>query len=316
VLIQVGNPKEHLLTVYAIDFNDNFHRLDTEASSELEKQARKIRRRYREFSEYQKAIEVYQEYMAYLIIKHGGFKIFEAKLKSEAIDDFIPAKPRLKNTKMNKFIMKHGIVLSSTKELQIDDDIIKESIDKVDPNNVQVLAEAAKKSEAENFLDYNFGEKLASKKLEAIDNLDYLNEYFYGKNQQKEKEKEKEYADLSLSKIMKSNYVDYLPEDTTERDTIINYKGAYLNQEAIEELKVFENLSQYGWNSLKLMKRKNISSRITNILKGKQKKEKKKDKKRDKNDDFIVKIVTDNNYDDFSSFQEDMLNFTSSNIFK
>ena len=49
----------------------------------------------------------------------------------------------------------------------------------------------------------------------------------------------------------------------------------------------------------------------------KAKKDKKKNKKLNKvKDDFMSTLIFDNSYDSYGEFEEDMLNFTASNIFK
>ena len=51
-------------------------------------------------------------------------------------------------------------------------------------------------------------------------------------------------------------------------------------------------------------------------MQDKDRRSKKKGKKNKKNDDFIVKIVTDNDYDTFKDFEEDMRDFTAGNLFR
>ena len=115
---------EFLNNVYVQSFNDNYHSHNDEASSELEREARKIRRRYRRYTDYTEAYAVYTEYMKILIEKHGGYEMFKIKLKGGVIRDFIPAKPRLKATPKNKIMEKNRIVISEINMNKTDMDAV------------------------------------------------------------------------------------------------------------------------------------------------------------------------------------------------
>jgi hypothetical protein len=156
-------------------------------------------------------------------------------------------------------------------------------------------------------------ETISTKKIKNISDIDLLGEYFYSKKLIDDKEKEEKIP--PMKDIMSGKFYKKL-HDTSDQDEVVFYGGNYLTRSAVEELAVYQNLNELGWNSLKVMKDKDVSKKITNILKNKDKKEKKKNKKHKKDDDFIIKIATDNDYDTFGDFQEDMLNFEAKNIFK
>ena len=96
--------------VYINDFDDTYNEYEEEkARNELEREARKIRRRYRNINEYNYALNIFCQYMAELSISYGQRELFNAALRSGAIKDFIPPFPRLKMTKLNKKMLKKGI---------------------------------------------------------------------------------------------------------------------------------------------------------------------------------------------------------------
>ena len=86
--ISLGEEVLLLQTVYVTDFGDNYHRTEDEPSSELEKEARRIRRRYKSIADYMAALAIYNEYMAMLAVKHGSPQLLKIKIDNDAIDVF------------------------------------------------------------------------------------------------------------------------------------------------------------------------------------------------------------------------------------
>ena len=112
---------------------------------------------------------------------------------------------------------------------------------------------------------------------------------------------------------MNGKYFDKI-QDTTVQDEVIHYNGRFVTRDTAEELRVYQNLNDMGWNSIKLMKEKGVSKRATKLIRDKEKDNKKRNKKNKKNDNFMTRVVTDNNYNSFEDFQNDMLDFTSGNL--
>lgn len=310
---------EFLNNVYVQSFNDNYHSHSDEASSELEKEARKIRRRYRRYTDYTEAYAVYTEYMTQLIEKHGGYEMFKIKLKGGVIRDFIPAKPRLKATAKNKIMEKNKIVISEINMNKTDmDEVIAEAQKRMD-YDVNVLyvpvEEGGKKYD--KIIDESLKGNpysLSRKQLQDINNLDFIEEYFLKKNEKEKKDKEqKESKKITLADLMSGDYED--ENDTSDKDEVIFYKGRYLTREAVEELQLYDTMSELGWNSLKLMKSKSGNKKIAKILKEEEKRKKKKNKKKKGKGSFMEVVIGDN-YDSFEQFEEEMLNFNMANIFK
>lgn len=97
-----------LFTSLYNDFDDNYYQksfVDTKLASDV----KKLRRRYNDFFEWVDAMEVYNQYMKTLEEKYGGKRVIKNALKIDAIDEPIPAMPKLKNTKRNRQFMRSGI---------------------------------------------------------------------------------------------------------------------------------------------------------------------------------------------------------------
>jgi hypothetical protein len=317
--ITIGEEVSLLETVYVSDFGDNYHRTDDEPTTDLEKAARKIRRRYKNIADYMGALAVYNEYMAMMMMKHGGPQLFKIKLRDEVIDDFIPAKPRMKNTAHNKILLKKKIMVSSINVNKINHEKLEAAIESNEDmlqGDEEIVGDTETKDPvAKRLIKEGHFDRIKIGKVKEINNIDFLEEYFRTKNVAKAEEAIE--RSIPLSKIVSGEY-DNMVIDTTEQDDIIYYRGAYMNRATVNDLRVYQDLGERGWNSIKLMKEKGVSKRITKIVENQNKKNKKKNKKsskkKSKNDDFFVKVMSDNNYDSFGDYQQDMMNFTASNV--
>lgn len=318
--VTVGNTDDFLFEVYVVDFGDNYHRTDDEPSSELERAARKIRRRYKNIHDYIDALAVYREYMAYMMLRHGGPDLFKIKLREDLIPDFIPPKPRMKNTPFNKTILKKGIVLSRVDTKHLNEDLLEQTVQllsqDVEDDGLIIDTETKVKPVDKMLKRGEITPKVEMKKIRHISSIDYLEEYFRNKNfvAAKKKEKEKDEGLIPLTDIVSGKALEDL-NDTTEQDDIIFYRGNYMNREAVDELQLYQKLGELGWNAVKIMKDHKVSGRITKIVKNQKKENKKKKKKMMKGNDFMVHVMEDAGYDSFGDFERDMLNMTSDNVF-
>lgn len=304
---------DFLLTSYVLDYGDNYHKQEGEPSSELERDARKIRRRYRNQHEYLTALATYNEYMSLVIEKHGGKRFFKLKLKAGQITDFIPHKPRMKNTKLNRTLEKYGVVISEPKTKEFNGEGLVETAKVQDRVYVGFADTEEEDKIAEKMIDQ--GLSLQKTVINSSDPIDYLEAYFSNKrNSRKSSKTNYAMKQPSLKQLLKDDYQD---EEDDTMDDIVYYGGNMMNRDSVQQLALMEELNSLGWNSLKIMKSKaGNNSRITKILKSKQKKAKKDKKKKKQYNSFMVNVMGDNDYDDFGAFEEDMLNFTSANIFK
>jgi hypothetical protein len=252
--------------------------------------------------------------MMELAKKYGSMKMLKFHLKHGTVEEFVPSYPKMKNTKLNKFIMKNKITLSKVNSTEILD-TIDETISEIEvPEDLpdEFKIKKVKDEDIKELLQEDLT-LLSPKKIKSIDSIDLLEEYFRTKNLSKKKEVEK-VKPPSLTDIVKGRYKPPV-QDTSDDDEIIYYRGKYLTRATVNELSMYDQLSQMGWDGVKLMKRTGMGKNAAKMLKEQKKEKKKKNKKNKDLDEFIVKIMGDNSYDDFGDFEKEMLNFTSENIF-
>lgn len=330
---------ENLFEVYVLDYGDNYHRDENAPTTEFEREVRKIKARYRDISKYNGAVALYNEYMTYLENKHGGPELFRIKKKAGLIDDYIPPKPRIKNTKELKYLKKNKIIVGTVGKFLVDDEKLETIISfySEDMNIDNIVVEQGKDKVAEKILDDGIsGNKHKNIKSQSFrSDFDYLDYYFKNKNfnggkknKKKDKKNKKNKDKLLISDLMRSDYEDYFygkdgyMEDSEQ--SLALYDNLLLSSGTVKELDVYHKLNDIGWNSYKLMKKGEFNSRVTNMFKPpkKKKKDKKnKSKYNDKYDGLLIDIMTDNGFDtddmdSFEDFQREMLNMTSANVFK
>jgi len=309
--VVLGTP-DNIFEVFVNDFSDQYHRTNDAPLTDLEQKAMKIRRRYKNVIDYIDAVNIYNEYMLQLLKKYKNEKVLKLHLKFKILEEFVPPTPRMKNTKLNKFILKHKILLSPSNINNIDDNVINIVQNQKPIKQDEFKAEKIKDKEILDFIKNDLN-SFTLKKFRNISDIDYLEEYFMNKNKSKNKKQQKVKLP-SMKSILSGDYYNKY-KDTTEDDEILYYRGQYLNRSTVDELQMYEHFSELGWDGIKLMKKSGSSKRATKLLKEQKKKGKKKNKKNKDVDDFMIKIMGDNDYDDFSDFEKDMLNFTSANIF-
>ena len=122
---------DFLFTFISNDFDDNYYQRGL-ADSKLLKDAKKIRRKYNDFFDYVDALETYREYVALLEEKHGiPIKSIRLGASTGLIDDYVPPKPKLKNTKKNRMIISSDVMPS------------RQVVDTPDPETVMEYARRA-----------------------------------------------------------------------------------------------------------------------------------------------------------------------------
>ena len=104
------------------DFGDDYHKPDEEIyhgfNSEMMKQLRSLKRKYRDFAEYCDAKELYNRYADMLFEKYGGKKKFKFLQSVGLIHEFIPFCPELRKIKKNRKYIKYGIPLIESGEME------------------------------------------------------------------------------------------------------------------------------------------------------------------------------------------------------
>lgn len=327
MLIETGKSTSSmsLTTILVNDFGDSYHRLDNEPSSELERDVRRIRRRYRAFDEYKKAMAIYVEYMDKLASKYGGHERFKTRLEANTIFEYIPPLPKLKKNPINEFIMEHKIMISDPNRMVYNEEKMQEYEEEFNEELVSDtfvssdIIKAKNKSLTKIAQEARYG-KIDVKRMQEVDALETLASYFDSTNTKKGK-KEKKNQIPSVTDIIE----DKIKEE--EDSDVVFFKGRYLTASEVKEMKLYQELNNYGWNSLALMKQHKggSSSAIVNALKDEKYKKKrdKMNKKKNKGksnksaDEFLIKMMGDNDdYESFGDYQEDMLQYTINNVFK
>lgn len=315
-----------LTKVLVNDFGDSYHRLDNEPSSELERDVRRIRRRYRAFDEFKKAMCIYVEYMDKLADKYGGHTTFKTRLEANTVFEYIPPLPKLKKSPINDFITEHKIMISDPNRMTYNSETMEEFEeefnDELTENTLlsSDIIRVKDKKLAKLVEEAKLG-KLDVKRMKEIDAIETLAGYFDSTNTKKGK-KEKKDKTPSVTDILEDRVQD---EDDTD---VVFFKGRYMTADEVKEMKLYQELNQYGWNSLAIMKSHKAggNSAIANALKDEKYKKKRdklnKKKKKKKGgeksaDEFLIKMMGDNDdYESFGDFEDDMLNYTLNNVFK
>lgn len=314
-----------LTKILVNDFGDSYHRLDNEPSSELERDVRRIRRRYRAFDEYKKAMSIYVEYMDKLAEKYGGQSRFKTRLQSNTVFEYIPPVPKLKKSPINDFITHHKIMISDPNRMTFNSEDIDEYEEMFeeelteDTNISPDIIKVKDKQLADLVKDARLG-NINLKKLKEVDAIETLASYFDSTNTKKGKKAKKDQSP-SVTDIIEDRVSD---EDS---DEVVFFKGRYMTAEEVKEMKLYQELNSFGWNSLAIMKahKSGTNSAIANALRDEKYKKKQakinKKKKKKKGgkaaDEFLIKMMGDNDeYESFNSFEEDMLNYTINNVFK
>lgn len=322
-MLVIGSTNPELMKVYVQDFDDNYHRFDDEPSTELEKAARRIRRRYRNMSDYNDAMAIYNEYMAYMYLKHGGYQLFKLKRDWDMIDDFMPPKPGFKSNEFNKSIFKNKIVVSHQTSKDYNFDRVDKLLDAYDEDkHSEIVIDEMSNKHAKEMKDVigriTFNKDEVKNKLRKLSKLDHLNEYWKERRNRynKEMNDRRKYSDedrVSLSDYYSGEYIDKIYDDEDEER--ITYQGRVFDRRSADQLALYRELSKLGWDSMQLMRQRNVSKGISKVFKNEQKNKKKKKKGRETKDDTMLQILTDGDYDSFEDFQAEMENFTSNNIF-
>ena len=312
--------------VYVNDFGDGYHKLNTDPSNDLERAVRKIRRRYRAFDDYKKALTIYYEYMDTLAAKYGGHKQFQMRMESNTVFEFIPPFPKLKKNPVNDFITEHKILISDPNRVTYDNEVLEayESLfeEELTKNTVMdnTIIEDKDDELLKKIVKKGIYGKIDAKRMREVDAVDLLASYFDSGSTKKGKGKKKDKQDElpSVTDIIEDRVVEDKEEEA------IFYRGRLMTSEEIAQMKLYQEMNKFGWNSLALMKqgsRDSGSSAIASVLRDEEyrKKREKKAKKKGKGskaaNDFLIKMMGDND-ETFEDFEESMLNFTVNSIFK
>ena len=333
--------RETVHVSYIQSFNDNYHREKGDVTTEEEAEARALKRRYPQYSDYCQAMLVYTDYMDKLYEKYGNKELFELLEKAGKVTEFVPVEPKINPTTTNKAFKKYNVILSpkskskenftDVKELSIDDIYNLMNEQALDPNE-EIKIKRFNKDKADKTMlkmleesENGGGKRFAKARDQAMlhGGMDFIAEYFSVDNKYKKDKKLKEEYDenLTLQDLLDDNFIteEDLNKDTNE---MVWYNGMMIKKSALDEDKVYKNLNDLGWNTKKIYKNtvsngdRGIAYELLKRADKKEKKKNKKNKKKNKiKDDFMSTLVFDNNYDNFAEFEDDMLNVFADDLF-
>lgn len=123
--------KEFLVNEYE---DDNYYERAM-AVSPLMQEVKQIRRKYVDFFDFQDAMDIYEHYMKLLAEKYNypSAKAVMKVAKNGIFDDYIPPKPRLKNSRRNRNMATSGMIPSRKVNEGLSGEALKEIARKIDP---------------------------------------------------------------------------------------------------------------------------------------------------------------------------------------
>lgn len=344
VRINIAEQRASFDQIYAIDFGDEYHKT-IKPKTELEARARKIRRKYRHIHEYIEAKRLFKEYMDSIYDQFPSKEIALMQLEAGNLDIYIPPKPQMKNNNEKKFYDRGMLVNYDTPVINHDlmDQLIDERFstttdlpqmqihnDVADVKKLRTVAEVLGK---DGKVVESYKNRMGKgAKLKNNDSGYALLRKFFENNNRPDSEEE-EYAPVrpySFTKqIMDDDEFAKITGDYRDPNEVIKYRGRYIKTHRAEEMKIFDDLGDLGWNSLKLMSTLGVSRKLTQIASREAKaikKRKKFNKKRDK--DFFVMAGGDEYEDDgygiagegfsiggFDDYEKEMQDMTSDSLF-
>lgn len=322
--------------VYVQDFEDNYHREGNEPTTELEFAARRIKRRYRKLDDYLRAVSIYNEYMIALVGKYGSFDCYKQLLKEDEIHDFIPPKPRLKSNARNRMLLKNKFILSAVNFKSINMEHIDEYAQHVlvplnedagvyTDDELPIVSDESKRMRKLTKVASMSNGQASIGTVARISNISKLADFYGGRNTKKREEMESELQGVSITEIVNGE-VEFV-DPGNDPDEQVLYRGRYVTAAVREQLEMYRQLGESGWDVVKLQRRiagnkvsLGTQSRVRQLLKEnnkRMKKGKKKNKKAKREvDNFLVNLSGDNGFTSFEEYEKDMLDMSMTNLFK
>ena len=320
---------DDLSNVYVLDYNDNYHKRDDGSLSDIEREVRTLKGRYRDIIKFNEALLIYNEYMEHLADKYGNADILKKMVKNGLVDDYVPRKPRLKNTKTLKYLYKHKIIVSpSTTNYKIkNNEEFDEYMDTWFPDDNYIEPTVTiRNDKLADKISSKFTTSPYFKSYSFQSDAQYLENYFANKNKSKKNSKKKKNkSNIDEDPFLLTDWLNgcYTPSENNESDNSYStpYGTLLLSGSRTREMEMYHRINDCGWNSYKIMKNSNYSKRERELFKP-VKKAKKKKKNKGKNamremglEDSIVQIFEDMGYDDFEDYRKEMLSMTSDDLF-
>lgn len=312
------------------DFGDAYHLPDDciDDNDSVLSKVKMIRKRYTDWFRYQDAIELYDRYMKNLFQKYGGKKQFKLAVLLGQMRDYIPNYPELRKTKRNKYFIENRVranYVLGEPEFEAGD------TESLPPAIVEVTI--GKESKSLDGICNSIMKRNRVKEDQIVEELDIMDSY-WRKQHEKEmnslkKKDKKKYKKLLRRKIsfQSIHYRSLMDKvnlyDKRKRDKFMGieegeqerfvYKDAVFTRRQSEDMAVIERLKELGVRPPKLTK---AQTRVIRASKKEQKKREKLLKKNREDERHFMSDFTNDQFDDFMSFEQSMLDLTGTRRFE
>lgn len=317
------------------DYGDNYHiPIEVEekelSSSTLLSKVKKLKRRYRNYYEYLKAMRVYEEYYMFLIDKYGSLEEIEKAYLFGTMDDFIPYLPELRMTKRNKMLKATGATdMYEMKDVPLHDrdEMVQWLGEQPDIRTVDVKFKWASKDVEEMFEEER--SNLSSLSCdEIVEQLGVMNRLYRSRNKGMTKKKSvlSYKTDMMRAKYKRlkndntddgfgdtlSTWLNELEEMedriefgenpiSEDDNSIMMYKDINITSKEVEEIEVVKMMRELGIS----LDSSRVSKKSYKIIRGDEKREKKKNKK-NKKFKKMTESVTGKAYDSYAELEREL----------
>lgn len=301
-----------LFTPVFNDFDDEYYERSF-ADTKIQLQAKRIRRKYNDFFQWQEAMDIYNSYMQEMVDKWGSLSIIENSVEAETMPDFIPTKPTLKNNKKNREFLKTGrMPVRRVVEMPVsNDDIIAlarqlypdQMGEDITMENAPKVTKAEKKAyeRMKNSTDRRERRQNMYRRVGSSHGTDFIVEYL---NQAKNGvynssgiRKKGIFDDDETSLAEKAKELErilttpqHILDEEIQTETDIMY-GRVVNRKQQEQAEIYKILYEEGFNVVKSMNIHNMDKKSVKMIRSQigatepmTKKEMRKLKKRNKKD--------------------------------
>lgn len=144
-----------LSIVYVRDFDDEYHE-DIEVDNGIVQQARNIRRRYQNPSEYAYANIALNEYLDLLSEKYGGPAKFKLALDLGIVTEYLPPIPKMKgNARINSLMASGSVISNRPGDIRVKEGVeIDDLVDLLEPQDVDGTFEEVYSRSSDEYMEY------------------------------------------------------------------------------------------------------------------------------------------------------------------
>ena len=313
---------------------DDYHLPDSETfDPSYMGRVKKIRRRYRNYFDYQDAVDLYNDYMKNLVQRYGGKKRFQIQYLIGNVHEYIPNFPECRKNKRNKWIKKNRLSREDLEPKTPDLSCLDMTPIPREHCNVKIAINNNSDVPDELPRSRDVTDSMVSR---ITSELDIIDQYYHEQRLKIEKmkgsrkKKERLKSVLNRKALRMSGYYRCLTDRIAEYDKakkdkffgiehasgdMVQYKGTMFTMAEADEHATLDKLKECGVVFSHLSKRQMKIIRPADDKKSMKKKRKKLEKKYKKNRKDEEKFMLDlsnGEYGDFNSFANEMGELTGS----